>query len=122
MAERLVMVVEDDLAFRGALVEALAGEGIGVVVAGDGLEALERLRAGLQPAVVLLDLRLPLLTGEEFLRAIRADPRFEHLPVITMTSGADSTSDAEVIRRLHKPFDLADLRAIILSLFEASPA
>jgi two-component system cell cycle response regulator len=122
MPERLVMVVDDDLAFRDALVDALTADRVRVVTAGDGVEALERLRDGFQPAVILLDLRLPRLTGEEFLRAIRADPKLESFPVITMTSGVDSTPDADVIGRLHKPFDLADLRAIILSLFEASAA
>ncbi len=116
------MIVEDDVDLRDALVDALGEEGIRVAVAGDGLEALERLRAGALPTVVLLDLRLPVLSGEEFLREIRADPRLENLPVITMTSGVDTTPDSEVIGRLHKPFDLAELRAIILSLFEATAA
>jgi CheY-like chemotaxis protein len=115
-----ILIVEDDPDVRSALAEAMAEVGAAVDVAGDGLEALEQLRNGARPAVILLDLRLPRLAGDEFLREMRADPRFEHLPVITMTGGAGSPQgDDDIVARLHKPIDVDDLRQIVLSLFEA---
>jgi CheY-like chemotaxis protein len=117
-----ILVIEDDADVRDALAEALSDAGLRVDVAVDGMEGLARLRSGARPAVILLDLRMPRLGGEEFLRVMRADPRYEHVPVITMTAGVDPTNGHDVLAHLHKPFDLDDLLQIVLSLTEASAA
>jgi CheY-like chemotaxis protein len=62
-------------------------------VAGDGVEALEMLRAGKVPStrrLILLDLNMPRMNGIEFLRALRQDPALQHTPVVILT-----TSNAE---------------------------
>ncbi len=116
MPHAQVMVIEDDADVRGAIAEALQDAGADVVVAEDGQAGIERLRAGTVPQVILLDLRMPRLDGEGFLREMRADPRFEHVPVITMTAGLDVPDRDAVVAHLHKPFDLDDLLQIVLSL------
>jgi two-component system response regulator MprA len=115
-----ILIVEDDADFRETLAIAMSDAGAEVTLAADGVEALAQLRAGPRPSVILLDLRLPRLGGEDFLREMRADPRFEHLPVITMTGGAGAAEGSDIVARLHKPLDVADLREIVLSLFEAA--
>ncbi len=122
MSGRTILLVEDDAEMRRTLAGALESHEIRVSIAADGIEALERLRSGPPPSVVLLDLRLPRLAGEEVLREMRKDPRYENVPVITMTAGVDGTPDHEVVVRLHKPFDVSALLEILLSLFEASAA
>lgn len=122
MGPKRILVIEDDPDVREALAEALSVAGLDVVVALDGVEGLERLREGARPAAILLDLRLPRLGGEDFLREVRADPRFEHVPVITMTAGDDETDDREVLAHLRKPFDLEDVRRLVLSLCEVAAA
>jgi CheY-like chemotaxis protein len=122
MAHRRILIVEDDEDIRTVLAEAMCAAGVEVVVARDGVEALERLHAGPPPAVVLLDLRLPRLGGQEFLDRIRSDPRFEDLPVITMTAGSGRAEGDEIVARLQKPFDVEDLRRIVESLFDAVAA
>jgi CheY-like chemotaxis protein len=117
---RRILIVEDDADFRDALATALRDAGLEVDGAEDGVDALERLRSGPYPAVVLLDLGLPRLDGEQFLREIRADPRLEHLPVITLTAGK-TRAEGDVVARLHKPVDLDDLLAIVGSLVDAKP-
>jgi CheY-like chemotaxis protein len=117
-----ILIVEDDADFRETLAIALSDAGAEVTVAADGVEALAQLRSGPRPSVVLLDLRLPRLGGEDFLREMRADPRFEHLPVITMTGGNGSADASDIVARLHKPIDVDDLCEIVLSLFEAEAA
>ncbi|HEY6099562.1 MAG TPA: response regulator, partial [Anaeromyxobacter sp.] len=112
----------DDDDIRAALAEALADAGLHVQLAADGMSGLEQLRSGARPSVILLDLRMPRLGGLEFLREMRADSRFEQIPVITMTAGAGSPASHEVLAHLHKPFDLQDLLALVLSLTEASAA
>lgn len=116
MPGRRILIVEDDVGVREALAAAMADAGAEVVVAADGLDALARLRSGPRPSVILLDLRLPRLGGEDFLREMRADPRFEQVPVITMSGGAPAVEGKEIVARLHKPIDLDDLREIVMSL------
>jgi CheY-like chemotaxis protein len=120
MGSRCILIVEDDADIREALSESMRDAAADVIVAEDGLDALERLRSGPRPAVILLDLRMPRLGGQEFLDRLRADPRFEDLPVITMTAGTTRAEGEEIVARLQKPVDVDDLRRIVESLFEAA--
>jgi CheY-like chemotaxis protein len=120
MADGRILIVEDDADYREALSAAMSGAGAEVAVAADGVEALAQLRSGPRPSVILLDQRLPRLGGEDFLREIRSDPRFEGVPVITMTGGGGSGGENGVVTPLRRPVDVDDLRAIVLSLFEAA--
>ena len=100
---KVILLVDDDpndieLTLRAFRTNPLGNQ---VVVARDGIEALDYLRgtgayAGRNPAhlpqVVLLDLNLPVLDGLEVLRRIRADERTRRLPVVILTS-SDEDSD-----------------------------
>jgi two-component system, response regulator len=97
MPEKVILLVEDnpddeELTLRALRSSKVANE---VVVARDGQEAIDYLfgpPGGLlgeerePPALVLLDLKLPKLTGIEVLRRIRAEPRMRLTPVVVMTS------------------------------------
>ncbi len=120
--ERHILVIEDDADVRAALAEALQDAGLRVHLAVDGVDGLDMLNAGPRPCVIVLDLRMPRLGGLEFLRDMRADPRFEHIPVISMTAGTETPGRGEVLAHLGKPFDLDALLEIVLSLTEASAA
>ncbi|HET8538708.1 MAG TPA: response regulator [Anaeromyxobacter sp.] len=117
-----ILIIEDDPDVREALVAAMRGAGLSADAAVDGVDGLERLRVEPVPALILLDLRLPRLGGDGFLRAMRDDEAFAHVPVITMTAGCGPTDGAEVVAHLHKPFDLDDLLAIVLSVVGADAA
>ena len=61
-------------------------------VAGDGIEAMELLKAGRIPRerrIILLDLNMPRMNGIEFLRALRADPDLARTPVVVLTTSDD---------------------------------
>jgi CheY-like chemotaxis protein len=120
MSCRRILIVEDDADIRAALAAAMSDSGAEVIVADDGADALERLRRGARPAVILLDLRLPCPGGQELLAELRADSRFEHVPVITMTTDAARAGGDDHVPRLPRPFDLDDLRRIVESLFVAA--
>jgi CheY-like chemotaxis protein len=110
-----VLVIEDDADVREALSDALEGSGLSVALAVDGLDGLEQLERE-RPAVILLDLRMPRLGGEGFLERLRADPRFDAIPVITMSAGCGRPEGDDVSAHLTKPFELDDLTRIVLSL------
>ena len=83
-----ILLVEDlgadALLFREALRDAGLGQGLSF--AHDGREALERLRDGPLPDLVLLDLDLPRVSGREVLGEVRSDPRTRLLPVVIVTT------------------------------------
>jgi len=85
-----ILIVEDFADSREMYMEFLAAQGFEVSGAEDGLAALHALDAGGFDAVVL-DIALPKLDGLSVLRRLRADPRFEALPVLTLSAslGAD---------------------------------
>ena len=67
-------------------------------VAGDGVEALELLRAGAVPderRLVLLDLNMPRMSGIEFLRELRGDPALRGTPVVVLTTSDDERDRVE---------------------------
>ena len=80
-----VMVVDDSLTVRKITSRLLLREGYQVVLAKDGVDALEKL-LDVQPDVILSDIEMPRMDGFDLLRNIRADEQYKHLPVIMITS------------------------------------
>jgi HAMP domain-containing protein/signal transduction histidine kinase/CheY-like chemotaxis protein len=83
-----VLVIDDDIRNVFALTSTLEQRGMKVVFAENGREGLERLQQHLNTDLVLLDIMMPEMDGYETARAIRAMPRFEHLPIISLTAKA----------------------------------
>lgn len=81
----LVLVVDDSITVRRVTQRLLVREGYRVVLAADGLQALEKLQ-GERPAVVLSDIEMPRMDGFDLVRNIRGDARLANLPVIMITS------------------------------------
>lgn len=80
-----VLVVEDTELLRRIYADALEHEGYRVLTAANGLEALALLQHE-RPDVILLDLVMPQMGGIEVLRDLRADPRFERIPVLILSN------------------------------------
>src|SRR5215208_6847382 len=120
-----ILVVEDDVDIQTALSSILRDVGYEVSCAGDGREALDRLRAGLRPAVILLDLMMPVMDGVEFRTNQLRDPALAHIPIVLLTADGRIR---EVARTLNaaaafaKPFELVDLLAAVARLRIAAPA
>ncbi len=81
----LILVVDDSITVRRVTQRLLQREGYRVVMAADGLQALERLQDEL-PAVVLSDIEMPRMDGFDLARNIRADARLAGLPIVMITS------------------------------------
>src|SRR3979490_3531831 len=89
-----VLIVEDDALIREMLSTLLATEGFHAVAAEDGLEALHLLRtvrhrAPEVPCLILLDLKMPRLGGNEFRRAQLGDPTVANVPIAVMSGACD---------------------------------
>lgn len=107
-----IMVVEDDEDIRDLLVTTLSDEGYEVRGATDGRAALQLL-ATFRPALILVDMRMPVMSGREFIQAYRAMPVL-HARVVVMSAGDDAILDAEGVGAdavLQKPFEVAQLFA-----------
>ena len=91
---RQVLLVEDDPDLLGSLAAFLEAEGYEVECARHGLEALGRLRGGFAPAVILLDLMMPIMTGWEFRDAQRQDSDLCRIPVVVVSGMNDSARHA----------------------------
>jgi CheY-like chemotaxis protein len=107
-----VLIVEDDEDIRAAMAELLENEGFEVSVASNGQEGLEVLGQMGPPCLVLLDLMMPVMSGEDFLRHVRDNPRMDPIPVIIVTaSGRAPLPGTQGI--LKKPFEISDLFATV---------
>jgi CheY-like chemotaxis protein len=104
------MVVDDDDDLRATLAEALDIEGYRVISASNGQQALDLLRGGLKPALVLLDLWMPEMDGWQVRHAMQSDPELEGIPIVIMTAaqGQDPAS-LQVSSVLQKPVGLTQL-------------
>jgi CheY-like chemotaxis protein len=92
-----ILVVEDDPTSRKLIRTVLRAHGYEVVEAADLDSAYQALAHSL-PRLVLLDLRLHDRNGLELVRAIRADPRLAHLPVVAVTAQAMHDDEDRVLR------------------------
>jgi len=115
-----VLVVDDSEINLDVAKRILELEGAQVSLAGNGLEALELLKARPHDYdVVLMDVQMPLLDGKEATRLIRRQPCLADLPVIALTAGALSSERQQVIAAgmddfIGKPFEARDLIRMIL--------
>jgi chemosensory pili system protein ChpA (sensor histidine kinase/response regulator) len=113
----MVLVVDDSLTVRRVTQRLLVREGYRVVLAKDGLDALERL-AEERPCVLLSDIEMPRMDGFDLVRNVRADARLAGLPVVMITSRIaqkhrDYAAELGVQHYLGKPFSEEELLALV---------
>ena len=104
---RPILIVEDDPDIRQMLVALLQGEGHAVVTADNGRQAFDMARAH-HPALILLDLMMPIMTGQEFRDVQLASAEISTIPVIVVSAHYDAQRIARQMRAaacLQKPLD-----------------
>ena len=115
-----VLLVEDDALTRESLVYLLEEEGFALVTASNGAEALERLREGGLPRLILLDLTMPVMSGAELAEALQRDARLASIPIILMSGLDDVHRQALQVRAdgyLRKPIDPRILLEVVRSYY-----
>jgi CheY-like chemotaxis protein len=113
---KMILLVDDDPATCTTLQTCLEGAGHRVRCAADGRQAFDRLRHGLAPDLILLDLVMPKMSGEEFRRRQLQDPALARIPVIVLSSFGDTADKVDGlgdVGYLQKPVEPDELFAAV---------
>jgi CheY-like chemotaxis protein len=111
-----ILVIDDDNDIREIISAVLAAEGHEVVGAVDGVAALDHLQRDGRPSLILLDMMMPRLDGEGFIKAMRSDPNLADIPVVILTAHPGARAKASELGAagcLRKPVELTDLLAAV---------
>jgi CheY-like chemotaxis protein len=106
-----ILIVDDETDIRETLEDFLTDEGFSVRSAADGAAALRVLEERELPCVVILDLIMPVVDGNEVIEAMKKDERLCNLPVIITTSDPDRAPRGIALMR--KPVSLQSLLAAV---------
>ncbi len=109
-----ILVVDDDESIRTMVHMALLDEGYDAITSINGADAL-KIVDQIKPALILLDMRMPVMDGWQFAQAYRQMPA-PHAPIITLTAARDAAVSAQQIQAdnyLSKPFSLDALLEMV---------
>jgi twitching motility two-component system response regulator PilH len=118
-----VLVVEDSLSQREMLKELLKENGLSVIVADDGIEALDQIQSS-SPDLVVLDIIMPRMNGYEVCRHLKADSNTQQLPVVMCSAkkeefdhywGIKQGADAYISKPFHPQELVSTVKQLLLS-------
>jgi two-component system cell cycle response regulator DivK len=120
-----ILLVEDNEMNRDMLSRRLARKGYEVVLATDGAQGLTLAHSS-APDLILMDMSLPVISGWDATRSLKADPSTRPIPIIALTAHAMSADRAEALQAGcddfdTKPIDLARLIEKIEALMRGNP-
>ena len=119
---RTILLIDDDGETRVTLRDFLIGQGFAVQTARDGQHALHVLDKLDVPDLILLDYKMPVMDGKQFLSVIRRTPRLQSIPVVLLSAATREWSGAhlEVEDVLSKPLDLELLLSTLNRILPSS--
>lgn len=127
MMLRTLLIIEDETNIRKFVFANLQARGYQVIEAENGQQGLHHLRTA-HPDALILDIRLPDMTGWDILKAMSVDPNLRDIPVILMTASVSVETDQSAIfpnvsTRLTKPISAKQLvEAVRFVASTAQPA
>lgn len=114
---KMILVVDDNEDARELIGAALRRDGYQVCEAENGRDALDQLDAMSQPpSLLLLDMTMPVMGGQEFLQNLDERQRLAELPVVVLTSGYRPSETRDVKVFMRKPTDIETLRTVVHEL------
>jgi len=116
VSSKFVLIIEDNPSINEALAWIFENEGIRVVKANNGLEALDLLQRDPLPTVICLDIMMPLMDGQTFRHYQKSDPRIAKIPTIIMSASLSKREKLENFKNeifLTKPLNIENLFAIV---------
>jgi two-component system chemotaxis response regulator CheY len=90
-----VLVVDDSVTMVLSLKTTLSMNGFQVETAANGQEAVNKLKAGLKPGLILTDINMPVMGGMELIRNVRAMPGLKFVPILTLTTESETAKRSE---------------------------
>lgn len=113
-----VLVVDDSATMVMSLKTTLAMSGFNVETASNGQVALDKLKAGLKPNLIVTDINMPVMGGMDLIRNVRALPGLRFVPILTLTTESETAKREEAKKAgatgwLVKPMSGNDLIAVI---------
>jgi CheY-like chemotaxis protein len=110
---KTILVIEDDHDTRVSVRNQLEAEGYYVFSAANGKLGLELLRRIKAPCLILLDLVMPIMDGEEFIKAIDSDPDLHVIPVVVVTAFPEKSKTMIAKALVQKPLNLKTLLQVV---------
>lgn len=110
-----ILIIDDDDAIRKSIASVLELEGYSTSSASDGKQALEMIRAGQIPDIILLDMMMPVMNGWAFLDFLRANANTAQIPVVVVSAFAESAKSVRPHAFVPKPVQLKALLNTIQS-------
>ena len=123
--EKLVLIVDDEEMNLIVLSKILQRAGYEVATATNGQEAINRIKQGPVPGIILMDLMMPIMSGWDATQVLKEDPNTSTIPVIAVTalsSERDSTLEFGFNGFCPKPIDFNNLIRMIESHFQKKSA
>ena len=104
-----ILVADDDAATLDGLRELLTEFGYKVVTATDGQQAMNLLVGGLVPSLLIVDIGMPNVGGEELLKYVQSDPDLRHIPVLVVTGTPERIGRTVADAIIEKPVNVISL-------------
>ena len=92
---KIILIVDDSATMLMSLRTSLEMSGLTVESASDGVQALDKLKAGLKPDLVITDITMPNMGGLEFIKNFKALPGFKFTPILTLTTESEASKRDE---------------------------
>lgn len=92
---KTILIVDDSVTMLMSVKTTLEMNGFKVETAGDGLQALTKLKGGIKPDLIITDINMPNMGGLEFIKNARTLPGFRFTPILTLTTESDASKRDE---------------------------
>jgi CheY-like chemotaxis protein len=117
-----ILIVDDDPDMREGLCDVLGDEGYRVTSATDGADAVRCIHEAALPDLIVIDLRMPIMDGYEFLRLRFVDQALRQIPVIVVSATLDKRIDDPGVEVMRKPVELETLLRLVRRQLECPRA
>lgn len=120
MDSRSILIIEDDHDIRVTFRAVLESRGFKVVSCTNGQDAKHVLQKNFHPQLIILDLSMPLMSGEDFLEWKNAVEKLRDVPTIVVSSFPERLKVVSGVNKIHKPLELEDFLNRVNAVMQTS--